>query len=200
VDAARRYPLALNANIRDIRKTAISRHLVGPDSDWDGPVIVKTNLNSAGVPEKLFRRHGRWDRTFFRLRERKYRIYQSLSDVPEQTFQNRRLVVEKFLPERSGDSYCLRSYNFLGDVGDCHLLYSDDPLVSGHTIKHMEQVSIHPAMLARRKELGFDYGKFDYVERDGEAILLDANKTPGQFHAPELTRRRAAGIHSFFSR
>ena len=31
----------------------------------------------------------------------------------------------------------------------------------------------------RRRDLGFDYGKFDYVIHEGRAILLDANSTPG---------------------
>ncbi|MGE4492883.1 MAG: hypothetical protein AB7E65_10655, partial [Syntrophotalea sp.] len=30
----------------------------------------------------------------------------------------------------------------------------------------------------RRKDLGFDYGKFDFVQIDGQTILLDANRTP----------------------
>jgi hypothetical protein len=32
----------------------------------------------------------------------------------------------------------------------------------------------------RRHELGFNYGKFDFVLHQGKANLLDANKTPGR--------------------
>lgn len=35
-----------------------------------------------------------------------------------------------------------------------------------------------PAIRTRREEFRFDFGKFDYVMRDGEAVLFDANKTP----------------------
>jgi len=35
-----------------------------------------------------------------------------------------------------------------------------------------------PELRAARKSLGFDFGKFDYVIRDGKAVLFDANRTP----------------------
>jgi len=40
---------------RDIRKSAFSRNLVRPGDGWDGPVIVKSDLNCAGRPERLLR-------------------------------------------------------------------------------------------------------------------------------------------------
>jgi hypothetical protein len=51
--------------------------------------------------------------------------------------------------------------------------------------------------------MGFDYGKFDYVERGGEAILLDVNKTPGSIYrvSPrihEARRIRAKGLYAYF--
>ncbi len=202
LEAARRYPRSLNARIRDIRKTAISRNLVGADSDWDGPVIVKTNLNSAGLPEKLYlKNRGVWNPADAALRRQQYRVYPSISAVPRDVFLNRRYVVEKFLPERSGDSYCLRSYHFFGDVEECFLLYSDREIITAGSLKHFEPITVHPAMRAMREKMGFDYGKFDYVECDGEAVLLDANKTPGYFHHAEqdFARRRANGIRSYFS-
>jgi hypothetical protein len=48
---AAQYPVVLNGRICDIRKTATSRYLVQPGDDWDGPVIVKSNLNCGGYPE-----------------------------------------------------------------------------------------------------------------------------------------------------
>ena len=56
-----------------------------------------------------------------------------------------------------------------------------------------------------RQELGFDYGKFDYVVHDGRPVLLDANKTTGAAGlplTPELVaarRYRAEGLYSFFA-
>ena len=44
---------------------------------------------------------------------------------------------------------------------------------------------------ALRRQLGFDYGKFDFVMHEGRAVLLDANKTPGR--ARNLSAFLAAG-------
>lgn len=55
------------------------------------------------------------------------------------------------------------------------------------------------ALKALRRELGFDYGKFDYVEHGGRPILLDANRTPvyrGDPDAPHIVRL-ARGIRGF---
>ena len=47
---AARYPIAINADVNDIRKTSHSRNRVEPGDGYEGPVIVKTALNSAGIP------------------------------------------------------------------------------------------------------------------------------------------------------
>ncbi len=52
---AARYPVAVNGRIRDIRKSSISRNLLRPDDAWSGPVIVKSDLNYAGIPERMLR-------------------------------------------------------------------------------------------------------------------------------------------------
>ena len=52
----------------------------------------------------------------------------------------------------------------------------------------------------------FDFGKFDYVVHEGNAVLLDANKTIGCFPGKATSsvaasrRHRAAGIYSYFDR
>ena len=50
VEFAARYPVAVNSRIRDIRKSVISRNLVGPGDPWDGPVIVKTPDSFLVIP------------------------------------------------------------------------------------------------------------------------------------------------------
>ena len=42
----------LNGTSNDISKRRYSSLLVTPDSDWTGPVILKTNLNHFGAPER----------------------------------------------------------------------------------------------------------------------------------------------------
>ncbi|MEZ6002120.1 hypothetical protein [Hyphomonas sp.] len=52
-----------------------------------------------------------------------------------------------------------------------------------------------------REQMGFDYGKFDYVEHDGKAFLLDANKTPSYGHSDTTdsprVRSLAEGIEAY---
>ena len=52
---AARYPIVLNGLVKDIRKSAFSTARLDASDDWDGPVIVKTDLNNAGRPERVNR-------------------------------------------------------------------------------------------------------------------------------------------------
>jgi hypothetical protein len=45
-------------------------------------------------------------------------------------------------------------------------------------------VEVPEAMRARRAELGFDFGKFDYVRHGERWVLLDANRTPSYPRPP----------------
>jgi len=108
-----------------------------------------------------------------------YRIVEHLSRVPSEVFSRPDLVVEKFLPERDGEFYCTRAYLFLGDGENCQMTVSRNPVVSVGNCERLVECEIHPRVIEWRRQLGFDYGKFDYVIHDGEAILLDANKTTG---------------------
>ena len=109
-------------------------------------------------------------------------------------------MVEKFLPEREGRFYYLRSYAFFSDQGLAVRSRSDRPVVKGVNGADLEYVPVDPAILSAREELGFDYGKFDYVLHDGKAILIDINNTPtfGNAYSPsvrrEISRSLAEGI------
>ena len=191
VDLADRYPLCLNKNALDIRKSRISAQLLKHDDDYDGPVIIKSNENAAGIPERI---NGDW-RTRFGIacgrfikgfgaqpvihKQADYRIIDSLGLVPREVFDRADLVVEKFLPERNAGFFCTRTYLFLGDGEACQLNFSNGPIVSWSNTIRTESCAVHPQAVRWRRELGFDYGKFDYVIHRGEAILLDANKTTG---------------------
>lgn len=191
VDLADRYPLCLNKNALDIRKSRISAQLLKHDDEYDGPVIIKSNENAAGIPERI---NSGW-RTRIRigcerfikglgarpviLKQADYTIIDSLAQVPREVFDRADLVVEKFLPERNAGFFCTRTYLFLGDGEACQLNFSNGPIVSWSNTIRTESCPVHPQAARWRRELGFDYGKFDYVIHRGEAILLDANKTTG---------------------
>lgn len=193
---AARHPSAINAKVLDISKRRISTNLVTRDDDWDGPVIVKSNLNYAGLPEQMLNRT-RLDRVWpafhrvrnsFRRRFRlqspfraagDYQIFDKSGDVPDSTLQNEHVVVERFLPEIENGLYFCRFYQFLGDRWSCTRMGSPLPIVKASESVQVEAVEPHPEVLQWRRDLGMDYGKLDYVVHAGEPILLDANKTIG---------------------
>lgn len=201
---AQAYPVSINATVKDIRKSVISRQLVGPDDSWDGPVIVKTDLNYSGFPERRYAGAALAGSLSVVKSPGDYPVFQQLRDVPARHFDNPELVVERFLPEMIDGRYCIRSYNFFGDREDTFLLYGEQPVVKLGNITRIENTVAHPEIRDMRHALGFDYGKFDYVVHDGHAILLDANKTPGPLPVKDaataaMLRRRAQGVHAFFA-
>ncbi|HEU4428053.1 MAG TPA: hypothetical protein VFT98_04825 [Myxococcota bacterium] len=191
----------LNERVRDISKARFSTLRVGPDDAWRGPVIVKSNLNHFGIPEA--RGGGRWGerarraiarvswRAARRLPPRRYPILPRLGEVPDWVWRDDELVVERFVPERADGLYCLRGWVFFGSRGYVYRLFSDDPLVkTGTSVRHEFLPAPPPELEAIRAAHGFDFGKFDYVEHDGRAVLLDANKTPAIEAAADSPRMR----------
>lgn len=190
-DFANHYRFCLNKRAIDIRKSVISRQLLQQHDRYDGPVIVKSNDNCGGVPERL--NGNLYSLAALRLRQLQrrlqhrmlirepsdYRVFDHLSNVPRDVFLRSDLIVEKFLPERDGDFYCTRAYLFLGGGQNCQMTVSRNPVVSVGNCERLVECDIHPQAIEWRRQLGFDYGKFDYVIHDGEAIMLDANKTTG---------------------
>jgi len=222
LDFAAHFPLAVNGRVQDIRRSAYSRILVGRDDDYAGPVIVKSNANHAGAPE---RSHARLSVAAIGWRVRRriaairppsddelpifttpldYRILERAADVPSTWWGQPELVIERFVPERHGEGYAVRNYHFLGDRWTCTRMTGSHPIVNAYTQTAMEPIEPDPEIERVRQQLGFDYGKFDYVMHDGQAVLLDANKTTGAGGLPRtpeldaLRRHRADGLYSFF--
>ena len=207
----------INRKVTDITKRVISRQLISSPAAYDGPVIVKTNLNYGGVREiiAIRRRGGPKARAIAAMLQQPwevsgllpgddYRVYDHPGLVPAPVWSNPRLVVEKFLPEREGDLYCIRQYVFLGDCEIGVRSMSESPLVkSVNVIKREILESTPPAVRAFRKQLGFDFGKFDYVMHRGEPIIFDVARTPSYDprskagSASSLVLKLAAGIEPF---
>src|SRR6476659_5329398 len=107
-----------------------------------------------------------------------YPVFATPREVPPRVWSNPSLVVEKFLPERQGEHYCLRQYVFCGSSEFNLFAVSNSPVIKSSNVIRKEMLdAAHPAVRAYREQLGFDYGKFDYVVRDGEAIIFDVNRT-----------------------
>lgn len=191
-DRLNRCARVINRNVKDISKRVVSRQLVASPDDYDGPVIVKTNLNFGGWPEmrliafaggenlrrmEAVRTQQPWTVSGM-IRCEDYPIYDNPRRVPPPVWKNAALVVEKFLPEREGSLFALRQYVFLGPQEISTRSVSEDPRVKARGAIRREVLDSTPdAVRAFREELGFDYGKFDYVMHDGEPIVFDVNRT-----------------------
>ncbi len=203
---AQRYPKVLNGKIRDIRKSTFSRLRVRQGEAVDGPVIAKSELNYAGVPERMLADpsapRGRYVRSLRYPQD--YRIFPRMDEVPPALWADSEVVIERFIPEMEDGLYVCRSMMFLGDRATCAKGLGPHPILNGTTQTRMEGVTPHPEMLQLRAEMGFDFGKFDYVMHDGRPVLLDANKTVGSATVKTTPDRiaarrfRADGINVYF--
>ncbi|MCB9845899.1 MAG: hypothetical protein H6811_07950 [Phycisphaeraceae bacterium] len=220
-DMIQGHPNVVNQRIRDTRKRAISANLVSRADPHVGPVIVKTNCNCGGLTDALLNEPDRpW--TFARrLRRRlslepwlerrmlgsarvlrRYHLFESMGHVPRRVYRNPNLVIEKFLPERRGDLYVIRMYTFFGGSERVRVLESSDPQVKSGNGRLRERSEVPPQLRAWRERLGLDYGKIDFVMRDGEPVVIDVNTTPTMSSPLDEDRVRrsselADGLSSF---
>jgi hypothetical protein len=190
------YAGSINFDVVDICKRKISRQLLNQDDDWAGPVIVKGNLNCGGQMEARHNRHAlslglpephpgvvEWS---------DYRILAGLDEVEDEVWANPQLVVERFLPEPDADGrFAYRTWVFMGPRERCNRFVTPEPISKGAGILSFEPVEVPDRLREERTRLGFDFGSFDFVIHEGQAILLDANKTPGV--TPTLSQMIDAG-------
>lgn len=194
------YPVVLNGRIRDIRKSRVSQAIAPPG--FAGPVIVKTDGNYGGAPEA--RALPPWRRWFGRIAIRaadrglaggRYPIYASLSAVPRRLRGQDQLVVERFLPERAGGTFFLRQTLFLAGRDLSWRLSGNVPVLRAAEATGDEEVPTPSAIRAYAAGIGLDYGKIDYLEVDGEPVVIDVAKTiGGRGSAPDSVARLAGAI------
>lgn len=196
LDLRAHYPRTINGSVADISKRRISSDLLSENDDFAGPVMVKTDLNHAGMPERLLRQAlpGLRARLFCLLETRlpcawfgrlpgdQYLVFERKEAVPRWVWRCKGLVVQPLHVERRGDLYALHQWYFLGSHECVSTFLSRDPVVKLSSV--VERLPLHrnvpDAIRRRRAELKFDYGKLDFVMPDGEPILLDANRTPDE--------------------
>jgi hypothetical protein len=196
----------LNARLTDVSKSRISRHLVVPGDGYEGPVVVKTDLNYGGAREaSLERRQHRaeagrarralarwvrhprirtWAGVRARMRSDGYPIYPTPADVPDAVWTDPALVVEQFLPEHEDGDWYLRKLWCFGDRVVHWRSRGRSPIVKAEAIVEREVVDDPPDLEPWRRTLGLEYGKVDYTcPEPGRAAVLDVNPTPGCGHA-----------------
>ncbi|MEM9473380.1 MAG: hypothetical protein AAGA00_15605 [Pseudomonadota bacterium] len=184
----------INGRARNILKSVVSQALISAGSDWDGPVIVKTNANAHAGEEYAYHRID-----FPRLAKilaarvipwqwieelplRRYPILDHKSRVPDWVWQDDRLIVERFIPERDNELYALRLWMFFGNQEYCMRVLSTLPVVKSRKLVKVDLVDEVPDEVRRlRHELGLDFGKIDFVMDDGRPVVFDVNKTPTVF-------------------
>ena len=190
LDLAARYPVAVNGQVRDIRKQVVSRNLVRRDSDWDGPVLVKSDLNCGGRPEYVLAQRGGAAPT---PPPPQYDLYDRIDQVPDPVWDDTSRVVERYLPERRDGMNVLRIWSFLGDYERCSWYTSPETIVKGRNIVSFGPAEVPDLLREERRRLGIDYGKFDFALGPEGPVLYDANKTPAYLSArPDLMREAGA--------
>lgn len=193
---AQHYPRTINGAVADISKRHISTDMLSEQDSYRGAVIVKTDLNHAGMPERLLRQEMPGARgSLLRMLERlapctwfgclpndRYVVFDHKDAVPRWVWRARGLVVQPLRIERRGDLFALHQWYFLGDHGYVSTMLSREPVVKLATMAEFLPLhrNVPEAIRRRREELRFDFGKFDYIISNGEPILLDANRTPDE--------------------
>jgi len=190
-ELAGRYPLCLNGRVGDISKRTISEGLVSAADDYDGPVVVKPNLNHGGEREaalseldasRLRRLAARFlpARWSGRLPAAPYQVFARKSEVPGWAWRHPGLVVERQRIWQVDGLHAVGRWFFLGDRGILAPIAAPEPIVQfGNASRAwVDDGPVPEDLLRRRRELGFDFGKFDYVLEGGRAYLIDANRTP----------------------
>jgi hypothetical protein len=209
LEFAKRYPIVLNGEVKDIRKSTFSQLLVKPGDAYDGKVIVKSNYNYAAVPERVLGApvDPRGVSASFFGSPLDYQIFENPKAVPPLLFADPNVVVEKFTPEIENGLYISRAMVFLGDHVTCARMASRNPIVNSVTSIRTDYVQPHPDIVRLPGAMKFDYGKFDYVIHDGKPLLLDVNKTTAATHLPvvnpaQMARRRyrADGLQGYLER
>jgi len=214
-----RHALALDAAVLDTSKRRLRKDLLGREDSWAGPVIVASDLDAGGEPEQrllgqgmgacraaLWGRlpGGRW-REGRPLPARERSVLPGLHAVPRAVWARRGLVVQRFVPEREGAHYALRTHAVLGPRMLTRRVLGTHPVVQAAEQGWGEEVAAHPDVLAFTRALRLDHGEVDYVEHEGRAVVLDVSRTfPAASGLPpdrqrEVAARLAPGLYDLWA-
>lgn len=179
---AGRYKRVVNGAAVDSSKRRFSQDLLSRESNWKGPVIVKTDNNFGGRPDQdirtLCNQAGIPCDIPAGPTMKSYPVLGSPAEVPETAWNTPGLIIEKFLPEQDERGYYIRFWTFFGDRELSSRYRSAAPIIKSQNLSEREPVPVPDEIRAWRGKLGFDFGKFDYVRNEGRYVLLDVNRTP----------------------
>lgn len=142
----------------------------------------------------------KWD-TVETLNPLEYPILEDISDVPDSVWENKNLVVERFIANSEDGLFYTNYCVFFGDKEIAGRLASTRPIVKFENAVSDEETPIPDEVRQWREELNIDYGRFDYVEADGKLYLIDVNKTEGgsqtNYEYPEEMDFLASGLEFY---
>jgi hypothetical protein len=105
-------------------------------------------------------------------------VYESIRDVPDQIWNDPRMIMERFLPGSTRLPIVKHRFNFFYEVEMNHRVAYDSVLCDPETMVRLDVVPDVPAAIRNlRADLRLDYGAIDYFMVGDEAIPIDANKT-----------------------
>jgi hypothetical protein len=186
----RHYPRCVNGHAITISRLLYTKARLLQGDDYVGPVIAKTALNSRGLPEFRFNmsRNGAsipvhmlkqiGIRAYIAQVCPMYRVYPSISDVPDRVWTDPRLIVERFLPRCLDLPVVKHRFDFFYDVELNMRSTYGSLLCEPETVISTETVAMVPAEVAAvRRTLNLDFGAIDYFVIKDEVFVIDANKT-----------------------
>jgi hypothetical protein len=107
-----------------------------------------------------------------------YVVYESIRDVPSQTWNDPGMIVERFLPGSMRLPITKYRFNFFYEVEMNHRASYDSVLCDPETMSGFDVVPDVPAAIRNlRADLQLDYGAIDYFMVGDMAIPIDVNKT-----------------------
>ena len=198
----------VNRKILDISRRRYSATMLTIDDEYEGQVIIKTNFNYGGIPERTLdfswkgiswlkpmgypifncirqvpKRTNDLDfswKGISWLEPMDYPIFNSIRQVPKDIWENHNLIVERFFPEKQDGLFYVRYWSFLGNMGSSGRFGAREPIVKfGNRVTDVERVQVPEELKILRDKLCIDYGRFDYVIHQGNVFILDVNKTMG---------------------
>ncbi len=131
-------------------------------------------INKTGF-KRPFRK---WDR-INRMNPLTYPIFKDIMSVPHGVWENNNLVVERFINQSEDILYYVYYCVFLGDREFTGRLGSPNPIVKFSNNVSEERLPAPDEVRQWRKDLKIDFGRFDYLEFEGQYFLIDVNKTEG---------------------
>ena len=133
-----------------------------------------------------------------------YHVLGSVAEVGDEIWSDQSMVVERFVAEPDDQGFALRTWVFMGARERCTRFVTADRISKAADVIKYEPVDVPAKLRAERERLGFDFGKFDFVVHNGEALLLDANRTPGIAAAIRPMMKKGAlnlaeGLHALLT-